>query len=61
MERIEASTVLYKINALLASEGNTQQVQSYVAQLERAGYPLVAMVKNNVIVRYRPEIVSHRR
>jgi len=54
--RIQASAILHKLNTILASEGNTLAVQSYVAQLEDAGYPLQATIKGNTVLRYRPDI-----
>jgi len=61
MERTDALAILDKINTLLASEGNTQQVQAYVAQLKRAGYPLKETRRGDTVVRYRPEIAARRR
>ncbi len=60
MTRTQASAILHKLNTLLASEGNTQAVQSYVAQLEGAGYPLTATIQGNTVIRYREEIVEQR-
>jgi len=56
MTRMQASAILHKLNTILASEGNTQAVQSFVAQLEGAGYPLTATIKGNTVIRYRPDI-----
>jgi hypothetical protein len=61
MERRDAERMLQQINALLTSEGNTQHVQSSVAELEAAGYPLTATIKSNQVTRYRPEISSGQR
>ena len=60
MTRTQASAILYKLNTILASEGNTQAVQSYVAQLEGAGYPLTAIIKGKAVIRYREEIGEQR-
>ncbi len=56
MTRMQASAILHKLNTILASEGNTQAVQSFVAQLEGVGYPLQATIKGNKVIRYRPDI-----